>query len=46
MGHALRAAAGGPVELWEAPEAGHNELGQAGGIEAAAQFLAARLPRP
>lgn len=28
-----------PVEIWEAPGAGHNELGEAGGIAAAAEFL-------
>jgi hypothetical protein len=32
------------VEIWEAPEAGHNEIGLAGGLEAAAAFLARRLP--
>jgi fermentation-respiration switch protein FrsA (DUF1100 family) len=46
MGRALAARATAPVELWESPEAGHNELGAAGGIEAAAEFLRRRLPGP
>jgi fermentation-respiration switch protein FrsA (DUF1100 family) len=44
MGRELAAAATAPVEVWEAPDAGHNELGLAGGVEAAASFLARRLP--
>jgi hypothetical protein len=44
MGRALAAAATAPVEVWEAPEAGHNDLGPAGAVEAAAAFLARRLP--
>jgi hypothetical protein len=43
MGRALAAAATAPVELWEAPEAGHNELGAAGAVEAAAAFLRRRV---
>ena len=43
MGRRLAAAASAPVEVWEAPGAGHNDLGPAGGIEAAAAFLARRL---
>ncbi len=42
MGRRLAAAATAPVQLWEAPEADHNEIGRAGGIEAAAAFLARR----
>jgi pimeloyl-ACP methyl ester carboxylesterase len=38
MGRRL-AAAGRRVEVWEAPGAGHNELGPAGGVEKAAEFL-------
>jgi hypothetical protein len=45
MGRALAAAATAPVEVWEAPGAGHNEIGAAGGVEAAAAFLRRRLPR-
>jgi len=45
MGRELAAAATAPVELWEAPAAGHNELGLAGGVDATADFLARRLPR-
>jgi len=44
MGRALAAAATAPLEVWEAPEAGHNEIGAAGGIEAAAAFLRRVLP--
>jgi fermentation-respiration switch protein FrsA (DUF1100 family) len=44
MGRELAAAARAPVEVWEAPLAGHNELGQAGALEEAARFLARRLP--
>lgn len=44
MGHELAAAARAPVVVWEAPLAGHNELGQLGAIEEAARFLARRLP--
>jgi fermentation-respiration switch protein FrsA (DUF1100 family) len=39
MGRELQAAARAPVELWEAPEAGHNDLGLAGAVEQAARFL-------
>lgn len=39
MGRRLAAAARAPVELWEAPGAGHNELGAAGGVDRAARFL-------
>jgi pimeloyl-ACP methyl ester carboxylesterase len=42
MGRALAAAATTDVEVWEAPEAGHNELGPAGAMEAAAAFLRRR----
>lgn len=42
MGRRLAAAATAPVEIWEAPGVGHNDLGPAGGIEAAARFLAGR----
>ncbi len=44
MGRELAAAMAAPVEIWETPEAGHNEIGGAGGLEAAAAFLARRLP--
>jgi fermentation-respiration switch protein FrsA (DUF1100 family) len=44
MGRTLVAAATAPVELWEAPGAGHNEIGPAGGVEQAADFLRRRLP--
>jgi fermentation-respiration switch protein FrsA (DUF1100 family) len=43
MGRALAAAATVPVELWEAPGAGHNEIGPAGGVERAAAFLRRHL---
>ncbi|WP_270937654.1 alpha/beta hydrolase [Falsiroseomonas oryzae] len=43
MGRALAAAATAPVELWEAAEAGHNEIGAAGGVEAASRFVARHL---
>jgi fermentation-respiration switch protein FrsA (DUF1100 family) len=46
MGRRLAAAATAPVAVWEAPGAGHNEIGAAGGIEAAAGFLGRHLPRP
>lgn len=39
MGRRLAAAARAPVEVWEAPGAGHNELGAVGGVERAAAFL-------
>jgi fermentation-respiration switch protein FrsA (DUF1100 family) len=45
MGRALAEAAQAPVEVWEAPGAGHNELGQVGGLQAAARFLGERLAR-
>lgn len=44
MGRELAAAAHAPLELWEAPGAGHNDLGPAGAVEEAARFLARRLP--
>lgn len=43
MGDALAAAARAPVERWTAPDAGHNELGPAGAVAAAAEFLGRRL---
>jgi fermentation-respiration switch protein FrsA (DUF1100 family) len=43
MGRRLAARATAPVEIWEAPQAGHNEIGPAGGVEAAADFLRRRL---
>ena len=39
MGRALFEAAGGPKELWIAPEAGHVDLVEAGAIEAAGDFV-------
>jgi fermentation-respiration switch protein FrsA (DUF1100 family) len=44
MGREIAAAARAPVTLWEAPNAGHNDLGPAGAIEEAARFLAQRMP--
>lgn len=45
MGDALARAARAPVERWVAPQAGHNDLAEAGAIEAAAGFLGRYLPR-
>jgi fermentation-respiration switch protein FrsA (DUF1100 family) len=42
MGRRLQAAATAPVELWESPEAGHDDIGARGGLDAAAAFLARR----
>jgi fermentation-respiration switch protein FrsA (DUF1100 family) len=39
MGSALAAAAARPVEVWLAPEGGHNDLGDHGAMEAVAAFL-------
>ncbi len=39
MGKALMKAATAPVELWIAPQAGHNDLAPAGATEAAADFV-------
>jgi len=44
MGREIAAAARAPVRVWEAPLAGHNELGQAGAFEEAARFLSQHLP--
>lgn len=44
MGRELAAAARAPLDLWEAPAAGHNDLGLAGAVDEAARFLARRLP--
>jgi hypothetical protein len=43
MGRRLAAAARAPAPVWEAPLAGHNELGEHGAVEAAAAFLARHL---
>jgi len=43
MGRRLDAAATAPVELWESPMAGHDDIAAWGGIEAAAEFLGRRL---
>jgi hypothetical protein len=43
MGRRLAQAAT-RAEIWEAPDAGHNEIGAAGGVEAAAAFLARITP--
>jgi len=43
MGRRLQAAATAPVELWEAPGAGHNDIGPAGGVAAGAEFVRRRL---
>jgi len=45
MGRALIAAATAPTELWVAPEAGHEDLGPFGAVEAAAGFVARFVPR-
>jgi hypothetical protein len=43
----LFAAAGEPKEFWLAPEAGHNDLGAAGAVEAAVAFVRRHLaPNP
>jgi hypothetical protein len=34
-----------PVEIWQASQAGHNEIRQSGGLEAAAAFLERRVTR-
>jgi fermentation-respiration switch protein FrsA (DUF1100 family) len=39
MGRAVFAAARGPAEFWYAPEAGHNDLAEAGALEAARAFV-------
>jgi fermentation-respiration switch protein FrsA (DUF1100 family) len=44
MGREIAAAARAPVRVWEAPLAGHNELGRAGAFEEAARFLVHHLP--
>jgi fermentation-respiration switch protein FrsA (DUF1100 family) len=46
MGRALLQAATAPAELWVAEQAGHNDLAQAGAIEAAAAFVGKLLPWP
>ena len=43
MGRALLAAATAPAEIWSVPGAGHNDLTDAGAIEAAGDFVS-RLP--
>lgn len=40
MGRRLAASASAPVEVWEAPDAGHNELGQAGAFAQVQRFMA------
>jgi uncharacterized protein len=45
MGRTLKAASGGPTELFLAPEAGHNDLASFGAIEAAAAFVARHAGR-
>jgi hypothetical protein len=45
MGRALIAAATAPTELWVAPEAGHEDLGPFGAVEAAFGFVARHVPR-
>ena len=44
MSRALAQGAANPPEIWEAPGAGHNELGAAGAVAAAAEFLGRRVP--
>ena len=39
MGRALIAAATAPTELWVAPDAGHEDLGPLGAMDAAARFV-------
>lgn len=46
MSRELAAAATAPLEVWEAPQADHNGIGQAGGMQAAAEFVARHLNRP
>jgi uncharacterized protein len=43
MGRRLAAAATAPVEVWESPDAGHDDIGARGGVAAAAAFLGHRL---
>jgi fermentation-respiration switch protein FrsA (DUF1100 family) len=43
MSRDLATGATTPPEIWEAPGAGHNELGEAGGVAAAADFLRRRM---
>lgn len=43
MSRDLASRATAPVEIWEAPGAGHNEIGEAGGIAAASAFLRRHL---
>ncbi|MBX9752317.1 MAG: alpha/beta hydrolase [Roseococcus sp.] len=45
MSRDLATRATAPLEIWEAPGAGHNELGEAGGVAAAAEFLRRHLTR-
>ena len=45
MGRALIAAAMAMTELWVAPDAGHEDLGPFGAVEAAARFVARYVPR-
>jgi fermentation-respiration switch protein FrsA (DUF1100 family) len=44
MGRTLLRAATAPSALWVAEDAGHNDLAQAGAIEAAAAFVRDRVP--
>jgi hypothetical protein len=46
MGRELLHLATAPAELWVAETAGHNDLAQAGAIEAAADFVRRRVPAP
>jgi len=43
MSRELANRATAPLEIWEAPGVGHNEIGAAGGVAAAAEFLARHL---
>jgi len=44
MSRELASRAVAPPDIWEAPGAGHNEIGEAGGLAAAAMFLRRHLP--
>lgn len=43
MSRDLASRATAPLEIWEAPGADHNEIGEAGGVTAAAAFLRRHL---
>ncbi len=45
LGRAMHDAITAPKQLWIAPHAGHNDLAEAGAVEAAAAFVDRHLPR-